>query len=330
MNIITLPKSPKLVKKEGNLGIFEIDDIYPGYGVTLASALRRILLSSLPGAAATSAKIKNVSHEFSTLPHVKEDIVEIILNLKQIRFKLYGEEPVKVSIAAKGERKVTAADIKASSQVEVINKKAPIATLTNKNAELDIELTVEKGLGYLATEHQLKTKKEIAVIAIDAIFSPIRKIGYEVENARVGQRTDYNKLTFEIETDGSIEPEDALSQAADILIKQFGAIKLISRNNAADDEVAPASPAEAGKNIIIEKSESENDAQSAESILLKSIEDMNFSTRTMTTLKENKLKFAGAICKKTEKELLELPKMGAVAVKEIKKELGKLGLVLKQ
>lgn len=326
MNIITLPKPPKLVKKEGNLGIFEIDDIYPGYGVTLANALRRVMLSSLQGAAVTSTKIRNVSHEFSTLPGVKEDIVEIILNLKQLRFKLYGDEPVKVNISAKGEGKVTASDIKASSQIEVINKNAPIATLTNKNAELSLELTVEKGLGYLTVEQQAKGKKETGVIAIDAIFSPVRKVGYEVENARVGQRTDYNKIIFEIETDGSIDPEDALSQSAEILIKQFDAVRLISGKTATKENAAED---------ILENKEKKKTKETVkeakdESVLLKSIEDMNFSARTIAALKENKLKNAGAICKKSEADLLEMTKMGAVAVKEIKKELGKLGLVLKQ
>ncbi len=327
MNIITLPKPPKIVKKEGNLGIFEIDDIYPGYGVTLANALRRVMLSSLQGAAVTSAKIRNVAHEFSTLPHVKEDMVEIILNLKQLRFKLFGDDPVKINISAKGDRKVTAGDIKPNSQVEVINKNAPIATLTNKNAELDIELTVEKGLGYLTVEQQAKGRKETGVIAIDAIFSPVRKVGYEVENARVGQRTDYNKITFEIETDGSIEPEDALSQSAEILIKQFEAIKLISGKAIGKEEII--------SDIISEKEtkkakEIVKEPQKDESVLLKSVEDIKFSARTMAALKENKLKTAGAISKKSEADLLEMPKMGTVSVKEIKKELGKLGLVLKQ
>lgn len=328
MNIITLPKSPKLVKKEGNLGVFEINDIYPGYGVTIANALRRVMLSSLQGAAVTSAKIKNVTHEFSTLPHIKEDMVEVILNLKQLRFKFFGDEPVKVTLSAKGEGKVTAADIKPNSQVEIINKNAPIATLTNKNAELDMELTIEKGLGYLAVEQQAKGKKETGVIAIDAIFSPVRKVGYEVENARVGQRTDYNKITFEIETDGSIDPEEALSQSAEILIKQFEAIKSICEKE--DENAKKEAPVQAEEKGKKKTKEAAKEGSSGEQVLLKSIEDMNFSARTITALKENKFKTAGMISKKTEAELLEMPKMGAVAVKEIKKELGKLGLVLKQ
>lgn len=328
MNIITLPKPPKLVKKDGNLGIFEIDDIYPGYGVTLANALRRVMLSSLQGAAVTSAKIRNVAHEFSTLPHVKEDMVEIILNLKQLRFKLFGDEPVKITVSAKGDGKVTAADIKPNSQIEVINKNAPIATLTNKNAELDMELTVEKGLGYLTVEQQAKGKKETGVIAIDAIFSPVRKVGYEVENARVGQRTDYNKIIFEIETDGSIDPEDALSQSAEILIKQFEAITLASGKTVAKEEIVPDMIAE-DKEKKKEK-ESAKELQKTALVLLRSVDEMNFSARALAALKENKLKTVGAICKKSEVDLLEMAKMGAASVKEIKKELGKIGLVLKQ
>jgi len=170
MNNITLPKAPNLIKSEGNLGVFEINDIYPGYGITLANALRRVILSSLPGAAVTAVKIKNVAHEFSTISNVKEDVVEIILNLKQIRFKFYGDEPVKLNLSVKGEKKVIAADIEAKGQVEVINPEAHIATLTSKNAELEMEITVEKGMEYITPEAQGKEKKEIGVIAIDAVF----------------------------------------------------------------------------------------------------------------------------------------------------------------
>lgn len=325
MNNITLPKSLKTVKKEGNFGVFEIDDIYPGYGVTLANAMRRVVLSSLPGAAITGVKIKNVSHEFSTLPHVKEDIMEIILNLKQIRFKFYGDEPIKLNLSAKGEKKVKAGDIQGKGQAEVINADIHIATLTNKNAELDVELTVEKGLGYVQIDTHNKAKKEIGMIAVDAVFSPIQKVSYDVENVRVGQRTDYNKIIFELETDGSITPEEALTTAIEILIKQFEALKggseLVAEKAEAAVEVAEKKPK------VKEEKMGEADA---ESVLLKSVEEMGFSARTLAALKENKLKTVGAITKKTEKELLEMEKMGKAAVKEIKKEVGKLGIVLKQ
>lgn len=326
MNNITLPKAPSLIKSEGNLGVFEINDIYPGYGVTLANALRRVILSSLPGAAISAVKIKNVAHEFSTINNVKEDVVEIILNLKQVRFKFYGDEPVKLSLNVKGEKKVTAADIQSKGQAEVINPEAHIATLTSKNAELEMEITVEKGMEYITPEAQGKEKKEIGVISVDAVFSPIRKVGYNVENVRVGQRTDFNKIIFEIETDGSIAPEEALDSAVGILVDQFSAIRISKAPLMSIKEEKP----EIMKSVMDEKMGGKEEDVSTESVLLKSVDDFKFSGRTLSALKENKLKTVGAIMKKSENTLLEMPKMGKVAVKEIKKELGKLGLVLKQ
>ena len=222
---INLPSKPKITKINKNRSVFEIEGCYPGYGVTLGNALRRVLLSSLSGAAITGIKIKGVKHEFSTLSYVKEDIIQIILNLKQLRFKIYGEaqegQPVKANLKIKGEKVVTAADIKATSEIEVINKDAHIATLTDKKAELDAEIQIESGLGYVPVEQRKKEKLEIGLIAVDAIFIPIRKVNFEVENMRVGERTDYNRLKFDIETDGSMSPEEAFSKAAEILINQF-------------------------------------------------------------------------------------------------------------
>lgn len=319
MKNISFPKPIKLVDKKENSAVIEINDCYPGYGVTLANALRRVMLSSLPGAAITAVKIKNAPHEFSTIEGVKEDIVEIILNLKQLRFKLYGDEPVKAKLSLKGEKEATAGNIETKGRAEVINKDAHIATLTRKNAELDMELTIEKGLGYAPVEQREREKKEIGIIAIDAIFSPIRKIGYEVENVRVGQRTDYNKIIFEIETDGSIEPEEALKQAAQILIEQFAAVK------SSEKEISVEKPA-----AIEAKEEKVEAAIPTESFLDKPIDGLKLSNRVRAILEENKLKTVGAVAKKTENELLSLPKMGKTSLKEIKKELGKLGLTLKQ
>ncbi len=320
MKNISLPKSVKLISKNEDSAIIEINDCYPGYGVTLANALRRVMLSSLPGAAITSAKIKNAPHEFSTIEGVKEDIVEIILNLKQLRFRLYGDEPVKVKLVAKGEKKLTGKDIETKGRAEVINKGFHIATLTQRNAELDMELTIEKGLGYAPVEQRDKDKKEIGQIAIDAIFSPIRKVGYEIENIRVGQRTDYNKIIFDIETDGSIEPEEALRQAAQILIEQFETIKSPEKETVGEEVVAAVPKA-------AQKAET---AVLTESIFSKPASELKFSNRVRAILEENKLKTVGAIVKKTENELLSIPKMGKTSIKEVKKELGKLGLTLKQ
>ncbi len=218
---IIFPKPPKVIKQGKNKAVFEIVNCYPGYGMTLGTALRRVLLSSLSGAAITSVKIKGVKHEFSTIPNVLEDVIQIILNLKQARFKLHSPGPVNLTLKAKGEKKVSTSDIKLTSDIEIINKDAHIATLTAKKASLEMEIAIDSGLGYVSVEQRKKQKLPIGTIAIDAIFSPIIKVNYEVENMRVGDRTDFNRLKLNIETDGTITPKDALQQAAQILIEHF-------------------------------------------------------------------------------------------------------------
>lgn len=218
---ILLPKSPKIIKKEGNRAVFEIENCYPGYGVTLGNAFRRVLLSSLVGAAVTSLKIKGVEHEFSTIPHILEDVIQIILNLKQVRFKLHSDGPVVLTLKAKGEKTVKASDIKLTSDVEIVNKDARIATLTDKKAELDMEIEIDSGLGYVPVEQRKKEKLPIGYIAVDAVFSPVVRTNYEVENMRVGDRIDFNRLRIDIETDGSIAPEEAFQKTAQILVDHF-------------------------------------------------------------------------------------------------------------
>lgn len=308
---ITLPLKYKLIKSEGNSAVFEIDNLYPGYGITLGNAMRRILLSSLKGSAITMVKIKGASHEFSTVPHVIEDVVEIILNLKQVRFRLDGDQPQHVTLKIKGEKKVTAKDIITPSQVVVINTDAHIATLTDKKAELEIELTIEKGLGYVPVEQRRKEKLEIGAIAVDAIFTPIRKVNYEVENMRVGDRTDFNKIKLLIETDGSISPEESLQKAVGILISQFNSV--ISENKEKEESKINEQPIEVSEDITKIK-----------------IEDINLSTRTVNALTENGIKTIGGLVKKTESALKELEGMGDAGIKEIKKVLTKLGLSLKE
>ncbi len=208
--------SIKTLSETENKGVFEISGLYRGYGMTLGNSLRRILLSSLPGAAITQVKIKGVKHEFSTLPGVLEDIVDITLNLKRVRFRIFSNEPQTVTLKKKGEGEVTAADIKTTSEVEVVNPEAHIATLTSKSAELEMEMVVEKGLGYSPVETRKTEKLPIGSIAIDALFSPVVNVGFEVENMRVGERTDYNRLILTIETDKTITPSQALHKAASI------------------------------------------------------------------------------------------------------------------
>ena len=223
--MIPLPQKPNLISEEGSKAVFEIEGLYPGYGHTIGNSLRRVLLSSLKGAAITSVKIDGVQHEFSTIEGVMEDVVEVILNLKQLRFRLHEEGPFTITLSVKGEKEVRGADFKAPSQVELMNKNHYLATLSSKKATLSLEATVESGLGYVPVEARSKDKVEVGTIALDAAFSPVRHVNYEVENMRVGDRTDYNKIRFTIETDGSITPFQALSEASKILEGQFKALE---------------------------------------------------------------------------------------------------------
>ncbi|KKU90191.1 MAG: DNA-directed RNA polymerase subunit alpha [Candidatus Yanofskybacteria bacterium GW2011_GWA1_48_10] len=219
--MIQIPEQIKVIAKEGNRATFEIGPLMPGYGPTIANPLRRVLLSSLEGAAVTSVKIKGVDHEFSHISGILEDVIEIILNIKKIKFKLHSDGPVKLTLDAKGEREVTAGDIKTTADVEIINPSLHIATITDKKTELSIELDIEKGVGYVPVEQRQKEKLAIGVIAVDAIFSPVTLVNFKVENVRVGQRIDFNKVTMEVETDGSIQPEEAMKRVAGILIEHF-------------------------------------------------------------------------------------------------------------
>ncbi len=217
----------KKVSETPTEGVFEIEGLFAGYGLTIGNALRRALLSSLPGAAVTQVKITGVKHEFSTIDGILEDVVEICLNLKKIRFKFFADEPQILTLDAKGEKEVKAGDIKTNAQVEIVNPDLHIAALTSKKAELKMELTVEKGLGYISVESRKSEKLPVGVIAIDAIFAPVTKVNFIIENMRVGERTDFNRLAVTLETDGSISPSAALHKSANILKDHFEKISLV-------------------------------------------------------------------------------------------------------
>jgi DNA-directed RNA polymerase subunit alpha len=222
MENILLPSKIEFSEgKKENEGIVIVEPCHQGYGTTLGNALRRVLLSSLPGAAVTAVKIKNAPHEFGAIPNVKEDVVEIILNLKQLRLRVFSAEPVRLVLKAKGEKELKAEDIDKSSDVEIVNPDLHLVTLTNKSADFEMEIFVSQGRGYVPTESQDKKKLELGVIAVDSIFTPIRNVGYKVEDTRVGQITNYDKLTLNIETDGTIAPKDAFKQAVVILMDHF-------------------------------------------------------------------------------------------------------------
>jgi len=226
--MIQLPDAITVVKKEGNRAVFDISPLMPGFGTTVANPLRRVLLSSLEGAAIVSIKIKGVDHEYGAIAGIQEDIVQIILNLKKIRCRSYSNDPVTMTLTAKGEGAVTAADIQAPTDVEVVTPDAHICTLTDKKATLEMELTVKKGRGYESVEELSKEKLPIGVIAIDAIYTPVRMVNFTVEDMRVGQRIDFNRVVMEVETDGTIQPEQAVKEAAGILKDHFELVAAIA------------------------------------------------------------------------------------------------------
>lgn len=219
MENILLPSSISFEKGSRlNEDVLTVEPCFHGYGTTLGNALRRVLLSSLPGAAVTAVKIKGVNHEFQAVEHVKEDALEIILNLKQLRLRVFSDEPIILKLTATGEKIVTAADIIANADVEIINPELTLLTMTDAKAKIDMELTVRKGRGYSPTEERVGEASDLGTIAIDALFSPVRNVGYRVENTRVGEITNYDKLIMTIETDGTISPEEAVKQSAQLLI----------------------------------------------------------------------------------------------------------------
>ncbi len=319
--MISLPLPPKVIQKKKNQAVFEVEGLYPGYGVTVGNALRRVLLSSLQGAAATEVKIKGVPHEFSTIPGVLEDTIMILLNIKNLRFKIFEGESQKVQLKVKGDGEVKGSDFKCPSQMKLTNPDLHIATITDKKTELDIEILVEKGIGYVPKD-QIKrhgessgssAKAEIGAIAVDAIFTPIRNVNFQVDNMRVGDRTDFDKLSLEIETDGTITPEEAFFEACDILIKHFN---IIFEGKVGEE----SSSVKASKN---KEKVSETDVSKM------IVEELKLTGRTFNALLNNGIKTIGGIVGKSEKGLAELEGMGDKAISEIKRKIKKLGLELK-
>lgn len=229
MESLLLPSKFRFTAGERpNQGMLVVEPFAQGYGTTIGNALRRVLLSSLPGAAITSVKIKGVDHEFTTIQNVKEDVLEIILNVKSIRLKSFSETPVKLHLSVKGEKAVTAADFDKNADVEIVNPDVVIANLTDKNATLELEVVVEQGRGYRKTDERPKEKAELGVIAIDSVFSPVLNVSYKVEATRLGDKTDYDKLILTVETDGTVDPLDASKQAVGILLDHLNLLKDLS------------------------------------------------------------------------------------------------------
>ncbi len=316
---IVLPSKPKIVSEEGLKGIYEIDGLHAGYGHTLGNSLRRIILSSLPGFAVTSVKIAGVSHEFSAMEGVKEDVISILLNLKKVRFKMITDEPQVVTLSAKGSKVVTAKELKLPSQVEVLNEEQYISEITGKGVSLDIEMTIEKGLGYIQKETFKKGKVDIGTIAVDAIFTPIRRVNYEVENMRVGDKTDFNRLIITIETDGSIQPREALENSITIMIKQLKAIVGFKEDDPIPEEIV--GEVEGGKEI--EKSKIDSD------LLKTRVDTLDFSSRTSNALLNANIRTLGGLARKKEEDILDIDGLGNKGIAEIKKILNNFGISLK-
>lgn len=314
---IILPSKPKIIQEMDSNGVYEIDGLYPGYGHTLGNSLRRIILLSLPGAAITSVKIKGVSHEFSSISGIKEDVINILLNLKNIRVKMLTDEPQTLNLKIKGVKNVKAADIDAPGQVEILNKDLHIASITDKNTELSMEMRVEKGLGYVPKEVLQKERVEIGAIALDASFTPIRRVNYEVENMRVGDRTDFNRLRIFIETDGTISSKEALEISIQIMIKQLKAI------------VGFEAAEEIEEGNVEEAKEPEESKEMDMEFLKTRIESVDLSARTIKALSNANIRTVGGLARKKEKDLLEVEGLGAKGIQEIKKALSNFGITLK-
>lgn len=313
---ILLPSKPKIITEDNLHGSYEIEGLYPGYGHTLGNSLRRIILSSLVGSAITAVKITGAEHEFSTKFGVKEDVIMIILALKKVRFEISGAGPEKLQLSARGVGEVRAGDIKGGSQVKILNKDLVIATLTDRKAALDAEITVEKGLGYVNKEVIRRERNEIGTIFLDAVFTPIRQVSYEVENMRVGDRTDYNRLRLNIETDGTIAPHEALEQSIEIMIAQLKAIVGFK-------ELEPVST----KTVV---GRATTDKMTASPDILKTrIEDTSLSTRTLKALSAEGIRTIGGLTRKREDDLLEIEGLGGKSIEEIKELLAGQGLSLK-
>ncbi len=305
------PDKFKWEKHTDTYGRFVVEPLEKGYGITVGNALRRVLLSSIEGAAPTAVKFEGVYHEFTTLPGVVEDVTEIVLNIKKLRFVLHGDGPVFIELKKKGPGKVYAKDFELPSQVELLTPDQEIATLDNENSEIEIHLRIDRGKGFVLSEdiQEIFEITTLGWIPLDADFSPIKKVTYKVEDTRVGRRTDYNKLTFEIWTDGSISPKDALVRASNILIDHFSLVrdKLVEALFAVEE--------------VKEKSGSSE-------VLSQTLEEAGLTGRALKVLKEHGIETVGDLVKLTKKDLESLKGLGKKSLADIEKFLSSLGLEL--
>jgi len=291
------------IKEEGNMGVYSYEPLPTGFGYTLANALRRVLMSSIKGSAATQVKIAGATHQFTTINGVKEDVVEITLNLKKLRFKSHSDEPVVVTISKKGPGKITAKDIETTSDVEIMNKDQLIATLADSKSKLEMEMVIEQGIGYSPMEERQTSK--MGVIVLDALFSPIISANYEIVPTRFGGRTDLDKITFTIETDGSISPKDAIKEASKILKEYYISFQEWKADVEEEVKEKPKSSVKMGDDV--------------------SVEELPLQTRTINALKKSKIMSLHELAKKSNEELEDIKNIGEKSLQEIKDLLDKEG-----
>jgi DNA-directed RNA polymerase subunit alpha len=301
------------ISDDGTYGRFVLEPLERGYGTTLGNSLRRILLSSLPGAAVTNIRIEGILHQFSTIPGVVEDTTELILNLKELALKAHSEGPHTIRLEAEGEGDITAGDLRASAEVEILNPDLHIASL-NDNGRLFMELTVRRGTGYVPAEQNKNTDEEepIGVIPVDSIFTPIRRVNYNVEDTRVGQITDFDKLTLEVWTDGTIQPDEAVSLGAKVMNEHLNLFMSLTED-VGDLE------------IMVEKEEDEKDQ-----LMEMSIEELDLSVRSYNCLKRAGINTVGELTQKTADDMLKVRNLGKKSLAEVEEKLGEFGLQLKQ
>ncbi len=313
MEAIPLPNQADVAHVEGNKYKVTLEPLYPGYGVTIGNTIRRVLLSSMPGAAVTAVKIKFVDHEFSTVPNVKEDVIQIILALKQVRFRSQSSDPVRLKLKVKGERTVTAADIEETDQVQVLNKDHHLATLDNKNADFEMELIVEQGRGYVPVEARENPKLEVGMLSIDAIYTPIKSVYFDVSNVRVGQITNFDKLELTMETDGTIGGEEAMDIAAHILVDHF--TMMFTKGSVPEPVTAIA---EEASDMGAEASTEE--APAAEE---QNLDDLNLSNRAKNALMKNGIVTVEKLKGLSNEEIQNIAGLGEKTITEILTTLGR-------
>ncbi len=311
--VIHTPSLASVTDHTPTSATFVIEPLHTGYGMTLGNSLRRVLLSSIAGGAVTGFRIDGVSHEFTTVPGIKEDVVAIMLNLKSIRFKVFGDEPQVIKLSKKGKGVVTAKDLEATADVEVVNPKQIICTIDDPKASLNMELQVEAGRGYRPLDEQNTSRKASDMILLDALFTPVLRVRYKVENTRVGQFTDLDKLLITIDTDGSLTPRDAFEEAAAILVNQYTAL-------AGQTRIEASAPLTADNAAAI----GEDGEEPAE--LMTSIEDLNLSARTTNALVNNDIHTIKDLLSLSEAELRDLKGFGSKALDEVKDKMSELEL----